>query len=43
MERFFRSLKTEWAPTDGYAGNDEARRQIGGYILNHYKSVRPHH
>ncbi len=43
MERFFRSLKTEWVPADGYAGKDEARRQISGYILNDYNSVRPHH
>ena len=43
MERFFRSLKTEWVPTDGYAGKDEARRQISGYILNYYNSARPHH
>lgn len=43
MERFFRSLKTEWVPTNGYAGSDEARRQIGGYILNYDNSVRPHH
>jgi len=43
MERFFRSLKTEWVPTNGYGGSDEALRQIGGYILNYYNSVRPHH
>lgn len=43
MERFFRSLKTEWVPTNGYAGKDEARQQINDYILNYYKSVRPHH
>ncbi|QKJ85052.1 Integrase core domain protein [Paramixta manurensis] len=43
MERFFRSLKTEWVPTNGYAGKDEARRQIGSYIQNYYNSVRPHH
>ncbi|SWM06656.1 integrase catalytic subunit [Klebsiella pneumoniae] len=42
MERFFRSLKTEWVPTDGYVGKDEARQQISGYILNYYNSVRPH-
>ncbi|AYN27023.1 IS3 family transposase [Buttiauxella sp. 3AFRM03] len=42
MERFFRSLKTEWVPTDGYAGKDEARQQINGYILNYYNSVREH-
>ncbi|WP_205716744.1 IS3 family transposase [Escherichia coli] len=43
MERFFRSLKTEWGPTNGYAGKDEARQQINDYILNYYNSVRPHH
>ncbi|EIW8473882.1 IS3 family transposase [Klebsiella pneumoniae] len=43
MERFFRSLKTEWVPMDGYAGKDEARQQINDYILNYYNSVRPHH
>ncbi len=43
MERFFRSLKTEWVPTNGYAGSDETRCQIGGYILNYYNSIRPHH
>lgn len=43
MERFFSSLKTEWVPTNGNAGKDEARRKIGGYILNYYNSVSPHH
>ncbi|MBB8953994.1 IS3 family transposase [Escherichia coli] len=43
MERFFRSLKTEWVPTNGYAGKDEAWQQINDYILNYYNSVRPHH
>ncbi|BEN52464.1 hypothetical protein SMKC057_45760 [Serratia marcescens] len=43
MERFFRSLKTEWVPANFYAGSDEARRQISGYILNYYNSVRSHH
>lgn len=43
MERFFRSLKTERGPATGYAGKDKARRQISGYILNSYNSVRPHH
>ncbi|HAK2160373.1 TPA: IS3 family transposase [Salmonella enterica] len=43
MERFFRRLKTEWVPTDGYAGKDEARQQINGYTLNYYNSVRPHY
>ena len=43
MERFFRSLKTEWVPTDGYTGKDVALHQISSYILNYYNSVRPHH
>ncbi|WP_244578672.1 IS3 family transposase, partial [Escherichia coli] len=43
VTRFFRSLKTEWVPTNGYAGKDEARQQINDYILNYYNSVRPHH
>ena len=30
MERFFRSLKTEWVPTDGYVGKDEARQHGKG-------------
>ncbi|WP_113706659.1 IS3-like element ISEc31 family transposase, partial [Escherichia coli] len=41
MERFFRSMKTEWVPTDGYTGKDVARQQISSYILNYYNSVRP--
>lgn len=41
MERFLRSLKTEWGQENGYAGKDETRQQINGYILN-YNSVRPH-
>ena len=43
MERFFHSLKTKWVPMNAYAGKDEARRQIGGYILIYYNSVRPHY
>lgn len=43
MERFFRSLKTEWVPTDGYASKDEALQQINGYILNYHNGARPHH
>ena len=43
MERFFRSLKTEWVPANGYVDKDEARQQINDYILNYYNSVRPHH
>ncbi|CAI2015243.1 Uncharacterised protein [Serratia proteamaculans] len=43
MERFFRILKTEGGPTNAYTDKDEVRRQISGYILNYYNSVRPHH
>ncbi|EOW7635343.1 IS3 family transposase, partial [Salmonella enterica] len=43
LERFFRSLKTEWVPANGYAGKDEVRQQINDYILNYHNSVRPHH
>lgn len=42
MERFFRSLKTEWIPTTGYCSPSEAKRQIGTYILGYYSQVRPH-
>ncbi|WP_373370586.1 IS3 family transposase [Pectobacterium parmentieri] len=43
MERFFRSLKTEWIPAGGYGDKHEAQKQIGLYILSYYNSVRPHH
>ncbi|CAA0268706.1 Uncharacterised protein [Klebsiella oxytoca] len=43
MERFFRSQKTVWVPTEVYAGKDRARQQINDYIWSYYNSVRPHH
>ncbi|PIJ46173.1 transposase [Tatumella sp. OPLPL6] len=43
MERFFRSLKTEWVPKNGYEGKEEAQQQINDYIVNYYNRVRPHH
>ncbi|REL31747.1 IS3 family transposase [Thalassotalea euphylliae] len=43
MERFFRSLKTEWIPTTGYRSFTEARAEITHYIVGYYSSVRPHH
>ncbi|WP_241587753.1 IS3 family transposase [Rosenbergiella epipactidis] len=43
MERFFRSLKTEWVPKNGYEGKDKAQQQINYYIVNYYNKVRPHH
>lgn len=42
MERFFRSLKTEWIPTAGYRNLSEAKTHIDNYILGYYSQVRPH-
>jgi len=42
MERFFRSLKTEWIPEIGYSSFDEAKRSIGQYISGYYNMIRPH-
>jgi putative transposase len=42
MERFFRSLKTEWVPTVGYKNFNEAKQAVIGYIMNYYNQTRPH-
>ena len=42
MERFFRSLKTEWIPRSGYLSFKEAKREIIDYVLGYYSQVRPH-
>ena len=42
MERFFRSLKTEWVPTSGYRSFAEAKQSITDYILGYYTALRPH-
>ncbi len=42
MERFFRSLKTEWVPTLGYQNLQEAELSIKDYILGYYCETRPH-
>ena len=42
MERFFRSLKTEWVPNVGYRDIEEARANINDYISGYYCEVRPH-
>lgn len=42
MERFFRSLKTEWIPTTGYRSFTEAKQRISDYILGYYSRLRPH-
>ena len=42
MERFFRSLKTEWMPTIGYHSFVQAKDSIIDYIIGYYSQVRPH-
>ena len=42
MERFFRSLKTEWIPQTGYKSFTEAKTEIWNYIIGYYSQVRPH-
>ncbi|VEN40736.1 unnamed protein product [Callosobruchus maculatus] len=42
MERFFRSLKTEWVPTKGYNSFSEAQSAIIRYITGYYSAIRPH-
>lgn len=42
MERFFRSLKSEWVPTLGYSSLLEAKHAIINYIIGYYNPVRPH-
>ncbi len=42
MERFFRSLKTEWIPRTGYRYFSEVKAAIVNYILGYYSQVRPH-
>ena len=42
MERFFRSLKTEWMPTTGWRSFDEAKAAASRYITGYYSLLRPH-
>lgn len=42
MERFFRSLKTEWVPTRGYQTFTEAQQLITEYLVGYYSQTRPH-
>ena len=42
MERFFRSLKTEWVPSIGYRSFNEAKHEIVNDILGSYNETRPH-
>ena len=42
MERFFRSLKSEWVPDVGYRCFEQAKLEINQYILGYYSRIRPH-
>ncbi|ENM3958351.1 DDE-type integrase/transposase/recombinase, partial [Vibrio cholerae] len=42
MERFFRSLKTEWVPASGYYSFGQAVQEIVRYIIGYYSQRRPH-
>ena len=42
MERFFRSLKSEWMPEFGYQNIDQAKRDTIEYMCCYYSEVRPH-
>jgi putative transposase len=42
MERFFRSLKSEWVPASGYGNFTEADKAITNYITGYYSETRPH-
>ena len=42
MERVFRSLKAEWIPALGYMTKNEAAKDIGLYLMDHYNWRRPH-
>lgn len=42
MERFFRSLKTEWRSNSGYNSFKQAKVAICDYIVGYYSQVRPH-
>jgi len=42
MERFFRSLKTEWVPEEGYRSPEQAKMDLLRYLTHYYNRVRPH-
>lgn len=42
MERFFRSLKTEWVPKGGYPNQSVAERDVLRYVVDYYNHQRPH-
>ena len=42
MERFFRSLKSEWVPSQGYRSPVQAFADVLTYVNQYYNHVRPH-
>ena len=42
VERFFRSLKTEWMPTTGWRSFEDAKVAVSRYITGYYRFLRPH-
>jgi putative transposase len=42
MERFFRSLKSEWMSTIGWRSFDEPKAAVSRYITGDYSLLRPH-
>ena len=42
VERFIRSLKSEWIPETGYASLEEAKNHITEYLVGYYSQFRPH-
>ena len=42
MERFFRSLKTEWMPEQGYTNQGQAEADVLRYLTDYYNHQRPH-
>ena len=42
MERFFRSLKSEWIPDEGYSSPEQAKADVLVYVNHYYNWVRPH-
>ncbi|WP_244145546.1 IS3 family transposase, partial [Paraburkholderia mimosarum] len=42
VERFFRSLKSEWIGEQEYGSHEQAQRDITGYIADFYNYRRIH-
>jgi putative transposase len=42
MDRFFKSLKSEWVPVTGYLSLSDAAHEITDYIVGYYSVLRPH-